>query len=461
MTRVSDATRDALSERVRGPVFAPGTGSYDEERTGFQRFAPHRPSVVVRVADEQDVRAVVEFAAARGERVAVQGSGHGLGAALDGGILISTRGMTGIRVDPASRTAWVEAGTTWRQVIEAAAPHGLAPLSGSSPGVSAVSYTLSGGIGLLARKYGYSADHVRRFDLVTADGTAHQVTADDEPDLFWALRGGAGNFGVVTGMEVGLVPVRQLFGGGLYFDLERHPGVLDGWWRWTSSVPEEMTSAVSVLPFPDLPVVPEVLRGRYVAQFQLAYLGSSQEGKPVVEPLRALGTPLRDSLREVPFTESGSLFEEPDRPHAYRSSNRLLRDLDSGALATLPALTGPSLPVMCAVGMRHLGGALARPPRNAGAVGGRAARYSLNLVSPLEPGQEDTVRGLHRAALEPWSALAVGRSLNFSYGPLGYDEVRAAFAPRDYQRLTELKSRCDPDGLFLVNHPIPARAEGQ
>ena len=443
-----------LADRTRGPVCVPGTDGYDEERIGFQRLAAHRPAVIVGATGEQDVRAAVEFAAVHGARVAVQASGHGLSTAMEGGVLICTSRMSRVRVDPQARTAWIEAGASWRQVIEAAAPYGLAPLSGSSPGVGAVSYTLGGGVGLLARRYGFAADHVRRIDLVTADGRLRRVTVAD-PDLFWALRGGGGNFGVVTGMEIHLMPVAQIYGGGLYFDVEQVPEVLDAWRRWTAAVPEEMTSAVAMLPFPDLPMVPASLRGRHVAQIQVSYLGSAEEGQQLVEPLRALGPRLRDTLREAPYTESGTVFDEPDQPHAYRSQNRLLRELDPQALATLTKLAGPSAPVICVVGLRHLGGALARPPQTASAVGHREAAYSLNILSPVEPDGEETVRAVHRDAVAPFAGQAIGRSLNFSYGPLDEDQVRAAFAPEDYRRLTELKARHDPHVLFHCNHAIP------
>lgn len=446
---------DRLTDRTRGPLYLPGTDGYNEERIGFQRLTAHQPAVIVGAAGEQDVRAAVEFAAAHGARVAVQASGHGRSCAMEGGVLISTRRMSGVRVDPQARTAWVEAGASWQQVIEAGAPHGLAPLSGSSPGVGAVSYTLGGGVGLLARRYGFAADHVRRIDLVTADGRLRQVTAAADPDLFWALRGGGGNFGVVTGMEIHLMPVARIYDGGLYFDVEQVPKVLDAWRRWTGAVPEEMTSAVAMLPFPDLPMVPESLRGRHVAQVQISYLGSTEQGQQLVEPLRALGPRLRDTLREVPYTDSGTVFDEPDQPHAYRSANLLLRELDPEALPTLTQLAGPSAPVMCVVGLRHLGGALARSPQVPSAVGHREAAYSLNVLSPVDPGEEETVRAVHRDAVAPFAGRTIGRSLNFTYGPLDEEQVRAAFAPEDYRRLTELKAQHDPHVLFHCNHAIP------
>jgi hypothetical protein len=218
-------------------------------------------------------------------------------------------------------------------------------------------------------------------------------------------------------------------------------------------VPEELTSAVAMLPFPDLPMVPEPLRRRHVAHIPISYLGSVPEGERLVEPLRALGTPLRETLGEVLYLESGKVFDEPDRPDAYRSVNVLLQDLED--LTRLTKLAGPSAPVMCVVGLRQLGGALARPPQVANAVGHREAAYSLSVLSPVEPGEEEVVRAVHRAAVEPWMDQAVGRSLNFSFGPLEEEQVRPAFAPRDYRRLTELKARYDPKVLFQSNHAIP------
>jgi len=328
----------------------------------------------------------------------------------------------------------------------------LAPLSGSAPGVGAVSYTLGGGVGLLARQYGFAADHVRRLDLVTADGQTRRVTAAGEPDLFWALRGGGGGFGVVTGMEIDLMPVAGLYGGGLYFDVEQTPDVLAGWRRWTETVPRELTSAVATLPFPDAPMVPEPLRGKYVAQVQIAYTGTAEEGRELVEPLRALGVPLRDSLHDLPYVESGAVFEEPERPAAYLSSNRLVDGLDP--VATLPKLAGPSAGAICVVALRHLGGALAEPPAVPNAVGHRAAAYSLTVLSPVEEGAADTVRATHGRILEPWAPHVLGRSLNFSFDLLDAEEVGTAFAPADHRRLVALKNQHDPDGRIHANHPL-------
>ncbi|EHR61287.1 FAD-binding oxidoreductase [Saccharomonospora cyanea] len=450
--RNSDIER--LAARVRGAVLSPASSGYDAERTGFQLHHPHRPTAIVAATCADDVSAAVEYAAAHRTPFAVQATGHGHAVPTDG-LLVSTRRMTGVRIDPESRTAWVEAGATWRHVVEAAAPHGLAPLSGSFPDLGAVSYTLGGGLGLLARRYGFAADHVHRLDVVTPDGRLRQVTEQSEPDLFWALRGGGGHIGVVTGMEIGLVPVTHVYGGSLLVDVEQAPDVLDAWRRWTADVPEEMTSAVSLLTYPDVPELPRELRGRSIAHLRIVHLGSPGEGSAVVEPLRACGPILRDTLAELPYPRAGTIFDEPEQPHPYRGDNVLVRELDPKALAGLTKAAGPSARVFTVAGLRHLGGALARPPRAANAVGHRDARYLVSILSLVAEGEEELVRELHDDALALFADTALGRWLNFAFRELGPDELRSGFSPGDYARLLEVRRRADPHGLLHTGHGGP------
>jgi FAD/FMN-containing dehydrogenase len=357
-------------------------------------------------------------------------------------VLIATGEFNGVRVDHERKTAWIEAGATWQQVIDASAPYGLAPLSGSFPGVGAISYTLGGGTGLMARRHGFAADHVRRIEVVTADGVRRN--AEDDPELFWALRGGGGNFGVVTGIEVDLFDVPTLYGGSLYFDLAEHPTAPQAWLDWTRTVPDEVTSAIAMVPFPDIQPVPAPLRGKHIAQLQFAILGDN--GADLIKPLRAIGEPALDTVGDLTYAESDKVFAEPVRPDSYRSRNVLLTDLDPDALAALPKQA--SGPTMCVIGIRHLGGALSREPSIPNAIGHRNASYSLTVLSL---GKGDASE-LHRTLLEPFTAATIGRSLNFSFGPLTPDEVREAFD--DYDRLTELKHRYDPDRRLAANHEI-------
>jgi FAD/FMN-containing dehydrogenase len=434
---------------VQGPVLRPGDDGYDTERSGFQTAWSHRPDVIVGATRAEDVRAAVAYAASEGLPVSVQATGHGLAAPLDGGMLISTRRMTGVEVDPATRTAWIEAGVRWDRVVREAAAYGLAPLNGSAPHTGAVAYTLGGGLGLLARRYGYAVDRVHEIEAVTADGRLRRVTAETSPDLFWALRGGRDNFGVVTRLRVGLVPVTRLYGGGLFFPASA--AVLRAFAEWTADLPETMTASVGLIPYPDLPMLPEPLRGRHVAHIRVAYLGDVASGERLVAPLRALG-PLLDTLADLPYAETGSIYNDPRQPHAYAGTNLLLTGV--GALDEVFALTGPDAPVPCVVDLRHLGGALSRTPEVASAVGHRSAAYLLRVLSPLDGldrREVDTAHARVFEAVKEWSTGA--RSLNFLYGVPS--QTRDAYEPATWRRLTELRTTYDPANVLRASLPIP------
>lgn len=449
-----DAAIKELTAVAEGPVFAPGDDGYDDERAGYQTGTTREPDVIVGVTGEADVRAAVLFATARGLPVAVQGTGHVL-ADLTEGVLITTRRLDGVQVDADARTATIQAGAPWAAVVEQTGPHGLAPLSGSAPGVCAMSYTLGGGMGLMARQFGYAADHVRAIDVVTADGEFRHVTAETETDLFWALRGGRDNFGIATSIEIDLMPVERLYGGSLFFDGEYAEDVVNAWQRWTATVPEEMTSSLAMVPFPDIPVLPEPLRGRHAVSIRIAYTGDAESGEKLVAPLRTIAPTLMEGLRDMPYTESGSICNDPPDPMPYHGSNAYLRDLDGPAIHTLLGLAGPDAKQKFIVELRHLGGALSREPAVANAVGHRDAAYAIGVLSRLGAADPDAVRAGHDelfTALEPWSE---GRCLNFTYGVNTAEQISAAYDPDDYRRLTELKARYDPTNLFRLNHNIP------
>ncbi|MER6992025.1 FAD-binding oxidoreductase [Saccharopolyspora hirsuta] len=438
-----------------GSVLLPADEHYAAETSGFQTFRGRRPDVVVAATGAEDVRAAVEFAAGRGLAVAVQSQGHGVPSEVAGGVLITTGRMDGVRIDADRRTAWFEAGVQWGAVVQAAAELGLAPLSGSAPHVGAVSYTLGGGLGHLARRYGYAADHVRAVEVVTADGQLRRVTAESDPELFWALCGAGGNFGVVTAMEVDLVPVAQLFGGALYFDAHQVEDVLATWQRWTRDLPDEMTSSVALVSFPDLPALPEPLRGRHVAHVRIAHAGDPEVGERLVEPLRAVGPRLIDSLRVLPYREVGTICNDPVQPIPYVTTNAMLRDFDDAAIKTVLDLVGPDAPQRCVVEVRHLGGALSRPAANC--VGNRDAAHVLGLNSKVDEstvGAAERLQGHVMGELNAWSTG--GRCLNFlAGGSANPEDVRAAYDAPDYERLRALKSTYDPTNTFRLNHNIP------
>ncbi|WP_405390837.1 MULTISPECIES: FAD-binding oxidoreductase [unclassified Streptomyces] len=432
---LSDAEPDALSG-------TPASGA----PTGFQTGFPVAPAVQVDAAGAADVRAAVRAAAAGGLSVTVHATGHGLAGPVEGGMLIRTRLMDSVEIDPGRRTARIAAGVTWGRVIAAAAPYGLAPLNGSAPGVGAVSYTLGGGLGILAREFGYAADHVRSLDVVTADGVLRHVTPATEPGLFWGLRGGGHRLGVVTELEIGLVAVERLYGGSVTFDGDTAPEVLRRYLEWTRTVPDACTSSVSALRFPALPQVPEPFRGRYVVSVRVAYTGGAVDGEALVAPLRAIGPALADSLREMPYAESHTIHSDPPFPHAYYGDGLMLRELDARSAGRLLELTGPKAPMMTVVQLNHLGGAPAVPPAEDSAVPHREAGFLLRLLSPLDGTDVSAVRALYAEVAAGLTPYTLGRSLNFSFG--GGDRTDGFHGPGTRERLAGLVSRHDPASLF-------------
>ncbi|MEU3053545.1 FAD-binding oxidoreductase [Streptomyces griseus] len=448
---IAGSALDGLDVRLKGDVFTPEDPGYEAELAGFNRIARHRPDVVVAALSAEDVSVAVSFAVRAGLPVAVQATGHGIAAPAPGGVLVATRRMNAVAVDPLTRTAYAEAGAQWHQVISAAAPHGLAPLNGSSPLVGVVGYTLGGGLGPLGRQFGFAADHVTRIEVVTADGSIRQVTRDRHPDLFWALRGGKGNFGIVTKLWFGLMPVRRLYGGGLYFPGEQAGKVLHAWRRWTATVPEEMTSSVSLLRLPDVAAdVPEFLRGTFAAHVRIAFTGPAEEGERLVRPLRACGTPLADSVAEMPYAAVADIHQDPTHPIPYHERNVVLRELGDRATETLLRVAGSGS--ACGdlmVEVRQLGGALSRPAEVPNAVGVREGAYTLSTLSP--PGSPDVVLG----PMEQWSTGR--RYLNFLAGADTAGRAGECFDPETLSRLARVKAAVDPDHLFRLDHTIAPR----
>ncbi|WP_149179199.1 FAD-binding oxidoreductase [Streptomyces sp. TRM49041] len=453
---MNTAAERSLTDQVRGAVLLPGDDGFDARCAGFQTAYRHKPSVLLRPAGPDDVVAAVDHAARHTLPVAVQATGHGLSAALDGGVLVDTGTLKGVTVDAPARTARVAAGTRFGDVVDAAARYGLAPLNGSSPGVGAVGYVLGGGLGLLGREFGYAADHVRAVELVTPDARARRVTAASDPELFWALRGAGANFGAVTALEIALVPVSRIYGGELVFDLDRTPGLLELYLRWTETLPEELTSSVSLVAYPDLPVFPAYLRGRYAGHVRVAYTGDCRTGERLAAPLRSAGPLLSDTLAEMPYTECGSIYDDPPVPHAYLGDNVLVRAVGPAQAATVTELAGPGAPVPCVVDVRHLGGALGRPPEVPNAVGHRDARYLLRVLTPLMGVTPDEARAAQRRVLDTVACHSVGgRCQNLVYGESVPGPADDFWEPADHRRLAELKARVDPANLFRCNRNIP------
>ncbi|XVU22847.1 FAD-binding oxidoreductase [Actinoplanes sp. CA-054009] len=444
-----------LRASVTGPVLTPSDDGYANELHTYNLTVVHTPSVVVGAMNPADVQAAVRYAAAHDLPVAVLGAGHGSSVPSAGAVLVTTRRLTGLTIDEPARTARVEAGVVWAELIEQAGKLGLAALNGSSPTVTVVSYTIGGGLGPFGRKHGYAADHVTALELVTADGELRRVTAGSEPDLFWAVRGGKGNFGVVVAVEFTLFPIRTFYGGGIFFPGELSGEVLHLFRRWTADLPEEMSASVGLLHLPPLPFVPEPLRDRLVAHLRITYLGDPAEGERLIAPFRALGEPVIDAVAELPYTAIASVHSDPVDPLPLYEHGALLRALPAEAVDEFLRLAGPSAasPLVLAE-IRHMGGALARPPAVPNAVGNRDdTLYNVFLVAAGGPPDAEALHGYEQQlidALAPWSTGR--RYLNFMFAG---EPAALAWSPTDYPRLQAVKRRYDPANLFRVNHNIP------
>lgn len=426
-----------------------------DDFAGRQLLNQHRPEQVLRPTSAAQVVEAVRSAADAGHQIAVQATGHGRARGISGGTLILTAELDHVRVDPERRTARIAAGVRWEAVIAAAARHGLAPLSGSAPSVGAIGLTLGGGFGLMSPRFGYAADHVRAIDLVTPDGRFRRVTAQSDPDLFWALRGAGAYFGVVTAIEIDLFPVEQVVGGTVSYDLAADPDVLHRWQDWCTEQPSHLLAAATVVAIPDLPTVPEPMRGRLIANLHLACTDTTMAIDEAADALRNLGRPLTDSITTLPYARSGEIFAEPDSPGGYRGSGWLLDRLPTAALTELPEqLHGQS--TTSVIGIRRLGGAMVTPPAVPNAIGHRAAEWSLGVLSPVAAGDDPTsVRTKHDQLLWPWRPSMIGRALNFTFDELTPDQVGQCWDTGALPRLCALRSAIDPDRMMITNHRLP------
>jgi FAD/FMN-containing dehydrogenase len=455
--RTADETTGVgvLRELIQGHAVLPGEGGWELARQAWNLAADQHPVAVAFVETAADVPAVVDYARVRGLRVTTQATGHFAGS-LDGfedTILVKTSRMRGLEIDSEARTARAEAGVLWEEVSVAAAEHGLAGLAGSSPDVGVVGYTLGGGVGWLARRYGLAANSVVAVELVTADGRIVRADRETEPDLFWAVRGGGGSFGIVTAIEFALYPVAEVYAGVLFFPFERAAEVLNAWSAWVEDTPEEITSAGRLMQFPPIPDIPEPMRGRSFVLVEAAYLGSKEEGAELLRPLRELGPEL-DTFATIPASELRFLHMDPPQPVPAAGDGMALAELTPEAVDALVAVAGPgSGSPLLSVEVRQLEGAVAVERPEHGTVGHLEASFALFGVGmALDEEMEAAVR-VHaqtvKDALAPW-AEARGH-FNFSDRPL---DGQSLYPPATYLRLQEIKAACDPDDLFRASHPI-------
>jgi FAD binding domain len=451
------AAHSEPSEALTGTVVLPGDPGWDEVRSGFNLLDDQHPAAVAFPADASDVAAAVKYADRAGLRVAPQATGHNQGPLgdLDGTLLLNVSRMQEVRVDPGARQVRVGAGVKWDRVAPRLSAHGLAGLHGSSPDVGIAGYSLGGGMGWLARKHGLQTNAVTAIELVTAEGSFVRADHEHHTDLFWALRGGGGNFGVVTAIEFAVHPVDELYAGALFFPFERASEVLHTWGALQGGMPDELMSWASLLHFPPIPDVPSFARGRSFAAVMAAFLGSAAEGQALLRPLRDLG-PERDTFATVPPVVLGDLAMDPYDPLPLHTGHALLDELPAPAIDAILAAVGPGSgrgETLTMLQFRQMGGALAREAPGAGAratLPGEINVYTLGVVL------DDSSHAEVRAAVADVEAAVrphrVGHYPNFVEEPA---DASTFFAPQTWARLRAIKARYDAGDLFVGNHHIP------
>jgi FAD/FMN-containing dehydrogenase len=445
-----------LRELVKGRVTTPDDPAYDQARKVFYGKWDGRPAAVVRPASAEEVARVVALAAGRGLALAVRGGGHSLAghSTNDGGVVLDLSGMTALEVDPDGRTAWAQTGLTAGAYTAAAGHHGLATGFGDTGSVGIGGLTLGGGVGFLVRKLGLTVDSLLAAELVTADGRVVGTDAETHPELFWAIRGGGGNFGVATRLRFRLHPVDRIVGGMLL--LPGSPAVIEGLVAAAEAAPEELSVIANVMLAPPMPFIPPSAHGQLVVMALLAWAGDADTGQRALAPLRALAEPLADMVQPMPYA---GLFEPAEEMEVVEESARsmFLDSFDRAAAEAvvehLQAATAP----MAVAQLRVLGGAMARVPADATAFAHRDRRFMAGVGSVYQHAAD-------RPAQDAWAdrfAAALRRDgrpgvyVNF-LGDEGPDRVREAYPGLTWDRLVEVKRRWDPDNLFRGNQNIPA-----
>ena len=445
----------ALARRLRGQVLLPGDPGYDQARRGYNLLHDRRPAVIVRPAGADDVSPALAFATGEGLEVAVRSGGHSLAGygGTEGGLLLDLLAMQAIQIDPTAGTAWVEAGTTAGQLTAATAAHRRVVPFGDSPDVGVGGITLGGGVGWLSRKLGLTADSVEGVEIVTADGRALRVDDERHPDLFWAVRGGGGNFGVVTRFRYRLHPIGPVLGGVLA--LPATGEVIRKLVELADAAPDELSAIMLVTRLPPLPVVPAEAHGRLAVLITLVWCGDVDAGERVVGGLRAVAPPITDQLGPRPYPSMYELFGEAPPSVTNVTHSFLADELDDQAIGSiLHQLDEPNLPsaqALAAVELRVLGGAIGRVPVEATAFAHRRRRLLCSVVAAGFPEADaDRHRRWVASLSDATRHLAKGAYLNFLDAA---DDARRheAYPDPTYRRLAEVKRRYDPANLFHRN----------
>jgi FAD/FMN-containing dehydrogenase len=448
----STTTIDALQGTLDGRVIGPMDDEYDGARDVFYGGIDKRPAAIARVASEDDIRRVIQVARDAGAELAIRAGGHSLSGkcSSEGGIVLDLRDLTALDIDADARTADAGAGLTAAAYTAAASERGLATGFGDTGSVGIAGITLGGGVGFLVRKHGLTVDNLLGADLVTADGDMLTVDADTHPDLFWALRGGGGNFGVVSRFRYRLHPVDRIVGGMLF--LPATPSVVDGFMDLAAGAPDQLSTIANVMTAPPMPFIPEDKHGSLIVMAFLCYAGDVEAGERVLAPFRSLATPLADMIRPMTYPEMYP--PEPEGPKVLATGHTGFIDGSPDYAEILERLEQP-VAQMRVVQLRTLGGAMARVPDDATAFGHRSRGVMVNVGALYGSTEEQpavvawveaTAKHLHGDDMTGY--------VNF-LGDEGSERIRQAYPGGTWDRLREIKRRYDPSNVFRMNQNIP------
>lgn len=443
-----------LRADLTGRLVTPDDDGWDAVRTAWLLTVDQQPAAVVEVAGVPDIQAVLRFAAAHGLAVAAQPGGHGASRVLDGTIVVRTGALDELTVDPDAQVARVGAGVKWGQLLDALDGSGLVGLVGSNPDVSVVGFLLGGGLSWFGRRHGVAAHSLRAVELVRATGEHRRVTDETDPDLMWALRGGGGDFGVVTAVEIDLHAAPEIYGGKLMFPIEDARPVLRAFAAASRRAPDELTLWASLMHFPAAPFLPEPIRGRSFVTVDAMYLGGAEPAEALLAPIRAAGTVLQDTTSALSPSQLGGVAQEPTDPTPGMDASALMPGFDDAVIDRILEVAGDArrTPVM-SVQVRHLGGALARD------VGGNAVAHRVEHeyllfalgMAPVEPAVPVLAAGLadvHERLAEHTVDQTVFTFLS------AHEGAERAYGGDRLQRLQQVKRAVDPDTRIRGNHPV-------
>jgi FAD/FMN-containing dehydrogenase len=442
-----------LRTEVTGQVITPDDADYERARTVFSGNIDRRPAVIVRAADRTEVARVIAFARETGLPLAVRSGGHSTYGVWDDALVLDLSALRALDIDVAGQTAWAGPALTAAEYTTATAEHGLATGFGDTGSVSVAGLTIGGGVGYLVRRYGLTIDNLLAADVVTADGELVRADADNHPDLFWAIRGGGGNFGVVTGLQYRLHPVRNVVGGMLF--LPATAEVLASYVEAAKAAPDELSGIANVMPAPPMPFLPEEFHGKPVVMAVLVHCGDDIEaGERAVAPFRKLATPLADMVQAMPLP---GIYqpEDPDYHPVTVARNLFIDDFDLAAARRVLDFLSPSTGGMRVAQLRVLGGAMARVPVDATAFAHREREVML-VAAAVYQDVADTAVHWHWAT-EVITSMRQGEGgayVNFLYDD-GQERIHEAYPEATYRRLVDIKRRYDPDNVFRLNANIP------